>query len=247
MPRHVPERIFDNIRRIHAHPQLQKQHPRALMPPQEVLVTPCRLIPALVLHKGVVRPEIHGHGPAAVGAVRNPCGRDLHIPLLLNHLTYHGLIVVGPLMARPGALPQAVVALGVKQPLLIKAGHLELVVHIGGKDEIVFVLHQLQKLVIHRPGGLFITIYHDMAAPPGPVFLQGPEGIKAAGIHIPDAVFVSKVLEMPLKAFPGVGQTRRGGQSRARADHHSIGSVKSQLQPLDFLRAGFGRFVRQYP
>ena len=49
-------------------------------------------------------------------------------------------------MAGLGALPQAVVPLGVEQPLLVKARQLELVVHIGGQDKVVLVPHQLQQI-----------------------------------------------------------------------------------------------------
>ena len=69
------------------------------------------------------------------------------------------LVVIGLLMAGLGALPQAVVPLGVKEAPLVKARQLELVVHVGGEDEVVLVLHQLQQLVIDRLGGLFIAVY----------------------------------------------------------------------------------------
>lgn len=76
-------------------------------------------------------------------------------------------------MAGLGALPQAIVPLGVEQPLLVEARQLELVVHIGGQDKVVLVLYQLQQIAIYRLRRLFIAVYQDLpgstrpSTPPG--------------------------------------------------------------------------------
>lgn len=135
---HLPERVLDDDRRIAAHTQFQIDHLCAFMPPKEILVTGISGIPALVLDEGVVAPQVHGHGPAADRAMRDKFCGDTHIPLLCHHAPDGFLVVPGLLTAWLRALPQAVVSLGIEQPRLIKAGQLELMVHIGGKDKVKY-------------------------------------------------------------------------------------------------------------
>ena len=136
------------------------------MPTKEILVAGISGIPALVLDEGVVAPQVHGHGPAADRAMRDKFRWDTHIPLLCHHAPYGFLVVPGLLTAWLRALPQAVVSLGIEQPLLIKAGQLELVVHIGGKDKVIFIMDQLQQFIINGLGGFLVSVYQNMAAPP---------------------------------------------------------------------------------
>ena len=68
-----------------------------------------------------------------------------HIPLLCEHTVYRFLIVIGALMAWLRTLPQAIVPLGVEQPLFIKARKLELMVYIRCQNKVVLTLHQLQQ------------------------------------------------------------------------------------------------------
>ena len=243
---HFTEGILDNHRRVRTHAQLQEHDPRSFVPPQEILVAPRRLIPALVLHEGIIYAQVHGQGTAAARTARNQFGGDLHIPLLRSHAAHRLLIVEGFLAAGLGALPETIVSLGVEQMLFIKARQLELMVHIGGHNKVIFTLHQLQKRIIDRLGRFFIAVHQDMAAPPGPELLQRGERVKPAGVHVPDAVLLREVSKVLFKAFPGIGQARRGGQSGSRADHHGVRFVKRPLQPPRLLRAGFGRFARPY-
>ena len=62
------------------------------------------------------------------------------------------LIIKGFLTARLTALEQTIIALRVKQPLLVKARLLKAVVNIRGDDKIIFVLYQLQKIIVDRFG-----------------------------------------------------------------------------------------------
>lgn len=146
----MPEGILDDGRGVVPHAQLQKEEllPR---PGAKKIGVPLRgRVPALVLHKCIVAAEVHGHGSAAVGAAGQQVAGHLHILLPLYHLPHELFVVKRLLTARLAALPQAVVALRVEQPLLIEPRPLELVIHVGGDDEVVLVPHQLQK-VVHTP------------------------------------------------------------------------------------------------
>lgn len=114
-----PEGVLDNDRRIGSYAQFQVYDPAMLMPPQKVLAAGRSLIPALILRKGAVAAQIHGHGPAAFRAAWDQFCRDFHVPLFRGHAPDNILVVIGFLMAGPAALPQTIVPLGIKQPLFI--------------------------------------------------------------------------------------------------------------------------------
>ncbi len=78
-------------------------------------------------------------------AQRDECRGDAHVLLLGNHLTYRFLVVKCLLATRLTAREQAIVTLGIKQALFIKAGLLETMVHIGGQDKVVFCLPSASK------------------------------------------------------------------------------------------------------
>ena len=61
-------------------------------------------------------------------------------------------------MTGNGALEQTVIALRVEQPLLIEACHLELVIDIRRQDKVVFILNNLQKIIIHRLRRFFVAV-----------------------------------------------------------------------------------------
>jgi hypothetical protein len=85
--RHLPEGAFDDGRGIIANAQFQKEDflPRA---GSEKTLIPRRCpMPALVLNKGIIAAEVHGHGLAAVGTGWKKLGRDFHIFLSLDHFT----------------------------------------------------------------------------------------------------------------------------------------------------------------
>ena len=54
-----------------------------------------------------------------------------------DHFADRPFVIPGFLAAGAAALEQAVISLGIKQALFVKARLLEAVVHIGGNDEIV--------------------------------------------------------------------------------------------------------------
>ena len=202
-------------------------------------------MPALVLHKGVVGPQVHGHGPAADRAVGDQFGGDPQVLLPGHHLPHLRLVVIGGRMTGLGALPQAIVPLGVEEPGLVEARLLKLVVHIGGEYEVVFFPHQLQKVVVDGLGRVHIAVPVDMAAPPGPVLLQGGEGVEASGIQVWNVVFFDKVPEMLLEPGAGIGKAGRGGQAGARPDDHGVSPVQGLPQPGEALPGEPGRGPRR--
>ena len=108
---HAPERKFYDRRRIHSGTELKKQNLQALVPPQKIRVSFRSTIPTLILHKGIVTPQIHRHRLATDRAMRNQFCRHTHILLLPHHLTNGSFVVVSPLAARLAALKQAILLL----------------------------------------------------------------------------------------------------------------------------------------
>ena len=142
------ERILDDARRICPYSQFQKQNASSLMEKKEILIALCGRIPALILRKSIIDPQIHRHRSPANRAPGDQLCGDLHVLLLGNHFPDKILIVIRLLTAGFGALPQTIIALGVKQAALIKPGNLELMVHIGGQDKIVFAVYQSQQIAV---------------------------------------------------------------------------------------------------
>ena len=180
------------------------------------------LIPALILHEGIVRAQVHSHEPAALRTVRDQFRRDTHFRLLCDHPADNNLVIISHLMARFTALPEAIVALGVEQLRLIKSRQLKLMIHIGCQDEVVLILDQFQQVGIRLTGCHILSVTVDMPAPPSPVFLQRGKGIESAGIHIGDAIFLMEVGEVFQKALTAIGQTSGGGKTGARTDEDGI-------------------------
>ena len=156
--RHLPERILDDARRICPYSQFQKQNASSLMEKKEILIALCGRLPALILHKSIINPQIHRHRSPANRAPGDQLCGDLHVFLLGNHFPDKFLIVIRLLTAGFGALPQTIIALGVKQAALIKPGNLELMVHIGGQDKIVFAVYQSQQIAVRFSSSGLITV-----------------------------------------------------------------------------------------
>ena len=108
------------------------------MTADKVGISLCRSIPARILNKGIVRPEIHGHRGAAFRTVGDQLCGNLHPgrnalrknqlavapdfkSLGMNHPNHHFFVVIGLIVALFAALQQAVIALGIKQPVPVKA------------------------------------------------------------------------------------------------------------------------------
>lgn len=189
---------------------------------QEILISVSCGIPALILHEAVITAQVHSHGLAAFGAVREQFWGDTHFRLLCDHPADGGFVIISLLMAWLTALPKAIVTLGVEQPRLIETSQLKLMVHIGGQDEIIPASDQFQQVSIRLAWRHIVTVIVDMTAPPGPVFLQRGKRIETAGIHISDTVLLMEVGEVLQKALAAIGQASRGGKAGARADEDGI-------------------------
>jgi len=81
------------------------------------------------------------------------------------------------------------------------------VVNVCGDNEIVIVLHQLQKVIVDRFGGIHIAVDVDVSAPIRPMLLRRGKGIESTGIHILDTVLCRKVGKVFFKPFAGVNKS----------------------------------------
>ena len=143
-----------------------------------------------------------------------------------NHFPDSLFVVVVLWVTRFCALEQAVVTLRVEQPLFVKTRFLELVIDIGGDDEIVLVFQQFEQVVIDGFRGVHVAVVIDVAAPVGPMFLLGGKRIEARRVHIGEAVLADEVGKVPLEAFPGIGEPRRGGEPRTGAHDDGVGGLQ---------------------
>lgn len=245
--RPAPEGIFDDTRRIAAYPQFQVEGGAVAVAAQEVLILPGGPVPTRILDEGFICPQVHGQGPAAVGTMGDQLGGNPQVPLPGHHLPDQGFVVPGLLAAGAGALEEAVIPLGIKEPFLVKARLLEAVVHVGGEDEIILPLHQLQQRLIHRLGWGLVAVQGNEATPIGPVRLWVREGVEATAVHIPKAVAGGEVAKVLPETGPAVGEARRGGQPRPRPDDHGFRSVKGPPEGCRLVPRGPDRSVRRCP
>lgn len=205
------------------------------MPMQEILIPLGCGIPALILNEAIVTAQIRGLRLTALGAARNQFRRDTHIRLLCDHPADNSLVIISGLMARFAALSKAVVALGVEQPCFIETSQLELVVHIGGQDEVVLIHDQLQQVSIRLAGRHIVAVVIDVSAPPGPVFLRRRKRIETTGIHIRDTILFMEVGEVLQKALAVIGQAGRGGKAGTCANQDGVCILELSFQTIDFL------------
>lgn len=145
---HLPERILDYDRRVHAHTQFKEQDMQSIMAAQELVIALGCSVPAFVLDKGVICSEVHAHGLAADRTLRHKFRRNTHILLSFKHRPDGLLVVIGLLVARLTALPETVVALCIEETVLVKSCLLKLVVNIGGENKIFLVLHKLKQALV---------------------------------------------------------------------------------------------------
>ncbi len=207
---HLPEGVLDDAGGVAADTQLQKEYTLVFIGIHKIAVTCSGGMPACVLHKAMVGAQIHAHGLAAYRAAWNQAARYTSVLLLRHHLPHDFFVVVCGIVAGLGALKQAVIALCVEEPLLIKARLLEAVIHIGAEHKIIFVFDQLQQLFVNRFGRIHIAVDVDIAAPVRPFFLQAVEGEKARGVHVLKAVGFDKIGKMLCKTRAAVRKACRG-------------------------------------
>ena len=92
-------------------------------------------------------------------------------------------------MAELAALKQPVIALGIKEPFLVKSRLLEAVIHVCCDHEIVLIFHQLKKLIICVLRRIHISVVHVREMIPG-----------------------NEVAEILLEAFACIYESCSGGQ-----------------------------------
>ena len=211
---HLPEGVFDDDRSVGPDAEFQVEDMEFFVAPEEVGVGGRGPAPALVLDEAVVRAQVHGHIRAVHRAFGDQAGRDPHqeFPVLRNLKDsfpvfdktlglkcLHDPVLIVPGDAEGGvdALEKAVVSLGIKKSLFVKAGSLELVVHVGGDDKIVFIADQVQKLPVDRFRRIQIAVDVDISGPesPGDLRFQAHH-IEAARIHVVEAVFFFEIKEI---------------------------------------------------
>ena len=165
------------------------------MPPEKIAIAPSRRMPAWILDKGGVDPQIHTHRFAAAGTAGNQPRGDPKIGLRPNHFMHKRLIVIGFLVTRHAALPQSIIALHVEQAVMIESRPLELMIDIGRDHKIILPLHEFQQPFIHRIAGRAVPVQLNIPAPIGPVFLQRIKWVKSAGIHILKSIRIREILK----------------------------------------------------
>ena len=203
----LPERVLDNSRGIRTNTKLKEDNPATRVCLNEILIPTGSLMPSRILNESRISAQIHAHRLATPRAVGDKLAGDSHVMLLLNHAR-HGLeIVIGRVMTRNAALPQAVVALGVEQSLFRESCELEAVVNIRCEDEEILACEQLKELVVGVFWSLNVAVVPDVATPIRPLFFQGFEWIKAGRVHIGKPVGLNEIREVCLEAFATVGET----------------------------------------
>ena len=82
-------------------------------------------------------------------------------------------------------MEQAVIPLCGKNPFVWETGQPELMIHIGGEYEIIFILQKRVQIQIGFSGRHIITVIVNMPAPVSPFFFLSRKWVKTGGIHIP--------------------------------------------------------------
>ena len=219
---HLPERVFDDAGRVHAHAEFQKEHLPARVFGNERPVARAGGMPALVLDEGIVRAKVHGHRLSADGASGNEFGRDLHIFLPRQHLAHLFFVVVRLFVAGNTALEQPVIALRIKQPPFLEPRGLKPMVYVGGQNKIIFPLHEPQEGFVRLARGLVVSVDVDIPRPKRPKLFQRRVRVKPARIHIAKAVFFREIRKILIEPLPRIGEPRRRGKPRPRADDDRV-------------------------
>ena len=128
------------------------------------------------------------------------------------------------------ALEQPVVSLGCKYTLILKTGQPELVVHIGGQDKVVFILHHPIQIPVQLCRRHVVPVIINMAAPIGPLLLLGGKRIEPRRIHVPHTVPLYEFPKMILKPPACIGQTGRSRQAASCSDNNSVSLLQTTFQ-----------------
>ena len=195
-------------------------------------------MPSAVLAERAVDAQVGDHGRPAVRAAGNELARHPLVFLAARHLADLLLVVVRLGGAVAAALEQAVVPLRVEQPRLVEPCQLELVVDVGGEDEVVSPFEDAQEVEVGLADPCLVAVEQDGAAPPRPVGLQVGEVVEPARVHVGYPEPIAEVREVLVKALPGVREACCGGEPGARAHQDGIA-------PVELLSYRLGRFFRR--
>ena len=136
--RHLPEGVFNNDRCIAAHSDFQIQNMLPFMLPEKIRIGCGSPVPALVLHEGIVYPEVWHDSFSMLRVSRNQFRRNPHgdppafgddkhtLFVYYKALRGHGLhdprfVIPGLLRGRALILKEAVVALCVEQAFFCRS------------------------------------------------------------------------------------------------------------------------------
>ena len=108
-------------------------------------------------------------------------------------------------------------------------------VHVCRDHKIILIPDQGEQVPINRLGRVDIAVEINMPCPPCPAGLLVREGIKAAGVHVPDPEVLFEIKEIPVEPLTAVGEARSGGKTCSGADHDRVGSSDLIFQPADVL------------
>lgn len=87
-------------------------------------------------------------------------------------------------------------------PSLIKTCFLKAMADIRCQYKIVFITYQFAQVFVYRFWCIGIAVYHNVATPVCPTFLQCRVRIKSAGIHIRKTVLCVEIRKVLFEAFP---------------------------------------------
>lgn len=141
--------------------QLQVQDAVAGVRLAERAVAGDRIVPSAVLAERAVDAQVGNHGRPAARAAGNELARHPLVFLELHHLADLPLVVVRLAEAVAAALEQAVVPLRVEQPCLVEPRQLELVVDVGGEDEVVSPFEDAQKVEVGLTDPRLVAVEQD--------------------------------------------------------------------------------------
>lgn len=195
-------------------------------------------MPPAILAERAVDAQVGDHGRPAARAAGKELARHPLVFLAARHLADLPLVVVRLAGAVAAALEQAVVPLRVEQPRLVEPCQLELVVDVGGEDEVVPPFEDAQKVEVGLADPRLVAVEQDGSAPPRPVGLQVGEGVEPARVHVGYPEPIAEVREVLVEALPGVREASRGGEPGARAHQDGIA-------PVELLSYRLGRFFRR--
>ena len=205
------------------------------MAAQEILVAASGIVPALILHKGHVRPQVHRHGRAADRAVRDEFAGDLSYSLCSASIFLTTVfVVIGLLMAGLGTLPQAVIALCIEQPAACQIRPSESNdPHWWSAQNSPCPRTSCKSSLINRLRRVHIAVDIDIPAPIRPVFFQGCQRDRSRrNTYRGNRTFAIKSPKYFCKAFAGIGKAGGGGKSGTGADHNRIRRFQFLFEPV---------------